>query len=206
MKKYLRLYTFSGLFRLIINTIRTRIYYHDAKIIRFPFDIRGLKYIKFGKGFTTGVGCRLEAYPQDNKSKSIIIGENVQINDYVHITGINKVLIGNNVLIASKVYISDSSHGSYSGDENDSNPLSIPKDRPLFSKTVIIENNVWIGESVTVLPGVKIGTGSIIGANSVVTKSISSNVIAVGNPAMEIKKFNLETSRWEKINNRANEN
>jgi acetyltransferase-like isoleucine patch superfamily enzyme len=196
---YFKIYTLSGLIHLIINTLRTRLFYSPARLIRFPADFRGIRNIRYGKGFTTGIGCRLEAYPVDNDSVSVCIGENVQINDYVHITGIKMVSIGNNVLIASKVYISDSSHGSYVGNDKDSDPESIPKERKLSFKEVYIEDNVWIGESVTVLPGVTIGKGSIIGANSVVTKSIPENVIAVGNPVRVIKKFNKENSRWEMI-------
>jgi acetyltransferase-like isoleucine patch superfamily enzyme len=200
MKKYFKIYTFSAFIKLIFNIFRTRISYPGAKIIRFPFDIRGRNFIKWGFDFTTGIGCRLEAYPDDNKSITISIGNNVQINDYVHITGINNIVIGDNVLIASKVYISDSSHGSYAGDKNDSDPTSIPKNRPLFSKAICIEDNVWLGEMVSVLPGVTIGKGTIVGANSVVTRSLPANVIAVGVPAKPIKRYNFEKQRWENIN------
>ena len=103
-----------------------------------------------------------------------------------------------NTILASKIYISDCSHGSYSGDENDSHPDSIPHDRPLSSKPVAIEDNVWLGEFVSVLPGVTIGKGSIVGANSVVSKSLPPYVIAVGTSAKPIKKFNFETNKWEK--------
>jgi lipopolysaccharide O-acetyltransferase len=109
------------------------------------------------------------------------------------------VTIGNNVLLASKIFISDCSHGSYIGNEMDCHPGTIPVDRPLFAKPVIIEDNVWLGEFVTVLAGVTIGKGTIVGANSVVSKSLPANVIAAGTPAKPIKKFNFETSRWEKI-------
>jgi len=198
MKRYLTIYTFRGFLKLIVNTIRTRLFYPGAKIIRFPFDIRGRKFIKFGAGFTTGIGCRLEAYPVDNKSITINIGNDVQINDYVHITGIKHVFIGDNVLIASKVYISDSSHGSYSNDDFDSNPQMAPADRPLFAKQVNIKKNVWLGEFVSVLPGVTIGEGTIVGANAVVTKDLPDYVIAIGIPAKPIKKYNFNSQRWEK--------
>jgi acetyltransferase-like isoleucine patch superfamily enzyme len=198
MKDLFKRYTFFQFFQLFINLIRTKFVFHNAKIIRFPFDFRGVKYISVGKGFTTGVGCRIEAYPIDN-NKVLHIGKNVQINDYVHITAIENVCIGNNVLIASKVYISDCSHGSYLGDKNDSNPNTIPADRILVSKPVIIMDNVWLGEFVSVLPGVIIGKGTIVGANSVVTKSLPEYIIAVGSPAKPIKKFNFESNRWEKI-------
>ncbi|MGG5208555.1 acetyltransferase [Chryseobacterium sp. MIQD13] len=192
-------YGFWGLCKMTLNLIRTKFTFSDARIIRFPIDIRGKKFIKVSKGFTTGVGCRIEAYPE-NEQPTLFFGENFQMNDYVHITAMEKVEIGNNVLFASKIYVSDCSHGSYAGNENDSSPDSIPHDRKLFSKPVIIEDNVWLGEFVSVLPGVVIGKGTIVGANSVVSKSLPANVIAVGTPAKPIKKYNFETQRWEKYN------
>lgn len=178
--------------------MRTMFVFKKARLIRFPFDVRGKKYIDIKNGFTTGFGCRIEAYPVTNE-QVLFIGENFQMNDYVHITAREKVVIGDNVLLASKIYISDCSHGSYSGDKFDSSPESIPHDRPLFSKPVVIEDNVWLGEFVSVLPGVTIGKGTIVGANSVVSKSLPPYVIAVGTPAKPIKKYNFETQRWEKI-------
>lgn len=191
-------YGLSQLIYLSYCKIRTFFTFSNARIIRFPIDIRGKKYISVAKGFTTGIGCRIEAYPK-NEEITLFFGENFQMNDYVHITAMEKVQIGNNVLLASKIYISDCSHGSYSGDENDSHPDSNPNDRPLFSKPVVIEDNVWLGEFVSVLPGVTIGKGTIVGANSVVSKSLPPYVIAVGTPAKPIKKFNFKTNKWEKI-------
>jgi acetyltransferase-like isoleucine patch superfamily enzyme len=193
----LKRYNFLQIFKLFINAIRTKFIFSNARIIRFPIDVRGKKFISVANGFTTGVGCRLEAYPEDN-NVVLRIGKNVQINDYVHITAMRHITIGDNVLMASKIYISDCSHGSYLGNENDSNPDINPIERPLFAKAVMIEDNVWLGEFVSVLPGVTIGKGSIIGANSVVSKSIPSYVIAVGSPAKPIKKFNFQSQRWEK--------
>ena len=193
MKKY----GLSQIFYLSYCKFRTLFIFPNARIIRFPIDIRGKKYIQVSKGFTTGVGCRIEAYPKTDK-KVLLFGENFQMNDYVHITAMQSVKIGNNVLLASKIYISDCSHGTYSGNENDSHPDSIPHDRPLSSKPVVIEDNVWLGEFVSVLPGVTIGKGSIVGANSVVSKNLPPYVIAVGTPAKPIKKFNFETNKWEK--------
>lgn len=192
------IYGVLGVLRLGVSLLYSRLFFPMAKIVRLPFDIRNRKYIKIGKGFTTGFGCRIEAYPIIEK-KTLFLGENFQMNDYVHITAISNVTIGNNVLIASKVYITDCSHGSYAGNEHDSHPNVAPKDRPLFFKPVIIEDNVWLGEFVSVLPGVTIGMGTIVGANSVVSRSLPPNVIAVGTPAKPIKRFNFEINRWEKI-------
>ncbi|MFW2124843.1 acetyltransferase, partial [Acinetobacter ursingii] len=73
-----------------------------------------------------------------------------------------------------------------------------PTDRTLSVKSVKIQNNVWLGEFVSVLPGVTIGEGTIVGANSVVTKSLPPYVIAVGSPAKPIKFYNFDTRKWEK--------
>lgn len=196
--KLLKRYSLLQLFSMVVYKIRTYFVFPQAKIIRFPIDIRGKSYMKIGKGFTTGFGCRLEAYPLNNET-TLFIGENFQMNDYVHITAMESVKIGNNVLLASKIYISDCSHGSYSGNENDSHPDSIPKERHLSSKPIIIEDNVWLGEFVSVLPGVTIGKGTVVGANSVVNKSLPPYSICVGTPARAVKKFNFETERWERI-------
>ena len=192
-------YSFVGLLKLLFSYLITKVFFRKSRLIRFPIDIRNKSNIDLGLGLTTGVGCRIEAYPSIKDNIVLKFGENVQINDYVHITARESVVIGDNVLLASKIYISDCSHGSYSGNENDSCPISIPADRPLFAKPILIEDNVWIGEFVSVLPGVTIGKGTIVGANSVVAKSLPANVIAVGSPAKPIKIFDFQTSRWQKI-------
>lgn len=58
-----------------------------------------------------------------------------------------------------------------------------------YAKPITVGNNVWFGGNVIVLPGVTIGDNTIIGAGSVVTKDIPSNVIAVGNPCKVIKSI-----------------
>lgn len=183
---------------LTYSCLITKFSIPSARLLRQPIDIRGKKGIDFGKKLTTGYHCRLESFCERGK-KSLVFGNNIQINDFVHIAALNEVRIGDNVLIASKVFITDLEHGSYAGNESDSSPDSIVKERPLSSKSVIIKNNVWLGEHVSVLPGVTVGENSIIGANSVVTKSIPANSIAVGIPAKVIKQYNFETKRWEKV-------
>jgi acetyltransferase-like isoleucine patch superfamily enzyme len=191
-------YTLLGYFKLFIWFVRTKMICTKARIIRFPFDLRGGKYIDFGEQLTTGIGCRFEAF-SENKEKVISFGKGVQVNDYVHICGMKSVKIGNDVLIAGKVYISDNSHGIYKGSQLDSLPDISPIKRDYFISPVLINDNVWIGENVVILPGVTIGKGAIIGANSVVSKSLPENVIAVGIPAKPIKKFNFVSKKWEKI-------
>jgi len=155
--------------------------------------------ISFGTGLTTGVGCRLEAFIADgDKSIKMIFGNRVQMNDYVHISALKSVKIGDDVLIASHVYISDNSHGFYKGDQSDTSPEIPPIKRPYLVSSVKIGNRVWIGEGVIVMPGVSIGDGAVIGAHSVVTQDIPANSIAVGSPAKLIKHYDYETQRWIK--------
>jgi acetyltransferase-like isoleucine patch superfamily enzyme len=200
MSEMLNRYGLIGSFRLIISLIYTKINYKQARLIRLPFDIRNKRNIQIGKNFTAGFGCRIEAFPKENIKTCIVIGDNVQINDFVHIGAVGSIIIGDNVLMASKIYISDHNHGSYDENIND-HPMSIPIERESICKPVLIEDNVWIGESVCILPGVTIGKGSIIGASSVVTKSIPPFSIAVGNPAIVIKKFDFQIKKWIKVKN-----
>ena len=173
--------------------------FKGVRLIRFPIYLRGRSQIKFGKGFTTGVGVRLDALG-DGSGVKIEFGTDVQLNDYVHIGAIEKVKIGNNVLIASRVFISDHNHGNYSGEWSHCSPDQLPIDRDLVASPVIIEDRVWIGENVCVLPGVKIGAGAIIGAGSIVTRDIEPDTIVVGNPARVIKRFDRTSSTWKIIN------
>ncbi len=193
-------YSVLQIFYLIFYKIKGWFIFKNARLIRFPFRVRGKQYIKIGKGFTTGFNCRIDALNINNlKEKYLLeIGENVEINDDVHIGATEKIIIGDNVLIASKVYISDHNHGSYKGEEQDS-PMSIPKKRKIYSSPIKIEKNVWIGEFVSILQGVTIGEGAIIGTMSVVTKDIPPYTIAVGSPAKPIKKYNFKTKKWDTI-------
>lgn len=181
-----------------ISLMYTRLFWKRARLIRLPVRVRGKKSMTYGTGFTTGYSCRIEMYGELEKEK-LVIGENCIIGDYAHITANKKVIIGNNVLMASRVFITDTSHGQYAGKSKESRPEVPPNRRPLFFDEVIIGDNVWIGENVSILPGVLIGKGCVVGANSVVTKNLPDNTIAVGNPAKVIKKYNEELELWQKI-------
>lgn len=197
--KIIETYGIIGTVRLVISFLYTKLFYRNARLIRLPFDIRNRKFIKIGDNFTTGFSCRIEAFPQKTKRDAVIIfGNNIEINDYVHIAAGEKIIIGNNVLIASKVFISDINHGNYKGENQDS-PFTFPQLRKLSTSPIEIKNNVWIGEGVCILPGVTVGIGSIIGALSLVTKDIPDYSIAVGSPAKVVKKFDFDKEIWVTI-------
>lgn len=189
-------YTISELISSSYALILTRLFYRKARLIRRPFYIRGKTCFSYGHGLTTGHSCRIDL--KGENVKTLIIGNNCEIGDNVHIVAHNNVHIGNNCLLASKIFISDTNHGNYSG-ERQSSPDLPPNSRRLVTNPVTIGDNVWIGDNVCVLPGVSIGKGCIIGANSVVNKSIPDNCIAAGSPAKVVKVFNYDSKQWEQI-------
>ena len=193
---YFGRYGIVGFIRLVRDVIHTRLFYRNARIVRMPAYVRGARHMRWGANFTTGVGLRLDAFP-DSDIVAITIGNDVQVNDYVHIAAIQDVSIGDHSLIASKVFISDHNHGQYAEPDPGSHPDVPPAQRPLVSKPVRIGARVWIGEHVCIMPGVSIGDGAIIGAGAIVTTDIPANTIAVGSPARVVKYFEPANGIWQ---------
>lgn len=113
-------------------------------------------------------------------------GKNVHIGDAFY-ANFNLVLvddidiyIGNHVMIAPNVTITATGHPVHP---------ELRKNGTQFSIPVRIEDDVWIGANVVILPGVTIGKNSVIGAGSVVTKNIPENVVAVGNPCRVLREI-----------------
>lgn len=125
-------------------------------------------------------GGEFEMYPE------LIIGNNSAVGDESHISCARKMTIGNGVLMGRKIFITDNNHGSSSREMLD----IVPFDRPLTSAgPVAIEDNVWIGEKVSIMPNVRIGKGAIIAANAVVTHDVPPYAVVGGCPARIIKQL-----------------
>lgn len=193
-----RRYGFFGGVRLVRDLLLTKVFFRDSRLIRLPVYVRGGAHIDLGSGLTTGVGLRLDAFPEDD-CIVISFGANVQVNDYVHIAAVKRIDIGDDVLIASKVFISDHNHGDYRNMDPNSSALVAPAKRPLSARPVVIGDRVWLGENVCVMPGVSIGEGAIIGTGAVVTRDVPPFCIAVGNPATVVKRFSVEEGCWVKV-------
>lgn len=161
--------------------------------IESPHQLLGCQYISIGKNSKILEDVILTAwdrYEDQHFSPSITIGEDCNIGEHCHITACNHIEIGNGVLTGRYVYISDNSHGNPANAEE---LETRPSMRPLYSKgPVVIGNNVWIGERVCVMSGVKIGDGAIIAANAIVTHDIPAGVLAGGVPAKVIKNLRDE--------------
>jgi lipopolysaccharide O-acetyltransferase len=194
---------------ILWNIARTRIHSRclawklGVQQLSVPPDamIRGLRFIELGENVCAGRGLWLEAvsrYQGVDYTPRIVIGDNAAMSHYVHIAATNLVQIGSNVLFGSKVLVTDHHHGDYQLAH--SSPHQPPIQRTLTSHlSTIIEDNVWLGDGVVVMPGVTIGYGCIIGANSVVTRDIPPFTIAAGVPAVALKTFDFASHQWRKL-------
>ncbi len=114
---------------------------------------------------------------------NIEIGDNFFANFNFVVLDVGKVRIGNNVQIAPNVGLYTAGHPLHPDSRNSGYEYGID---------ITIGDNVWIGGSVCVMPGVTIGNNAVIGAGSVVTKDIPENAIAVGNPARVLRYITEE--------------
>ena len=195
----LKKYGGLGLFVLAFHWIHTRLRFPTARLVRFPIHIRGRHAMRLGARLTTGRQVRLDAFPIESNRMVLVIGNDVQLNDSVHIGAAELVEIGDHTLIASRVFITDHSHGVYDRPDVGSRPDVIPVERPIVTLPVRIGCKVWLGEQVCILPGVTIGDEAVIGAGSVVTRDIPSRCVAAGNPARVIRQWDDVTHEWKRV-------
>ncbi|PIP78539.1 MAG: transferase [Ignavibacteria bacterium CG22_combo_CG10-13_8_21_14_all_37_15] len=139
-------------------------------------------FIKLGNRLT------FRSYPNSNliginrncSLSTLRFNSQIVIGDYCGLSGtvigaFTKIELGKGVMCGANTLITDSD-------------WHIDDPRSGVCKPITIEDNVWLGEGVKVLKGVTIGKNSVIGAGSIVTKSIPANVIAAGNPCRIIKQ------------------
>ena len=161
--------------------------------------IRGARHIRFGRQVRVGGSIWLEAvtdYAGQEFSPEISIGDETSFSDRVHISSIERIVIGRGVLFGSGVYIADHGHGVYKG-EHQSDPGIAPAQRHLGGGgPVVIGDRVWIGDNVIIVGPVRVGDGAVIGANSVVRKDVPAGAMVAGIPARLIKRFDAASSSW----------
>lgn len=153
------------------------------------------KYIELGENVLIWYHARIEGvrrYNNTTYSPRIVIHDNVRIQQRLHLTCANHIIIGENTAIAANVTITDIHH-PYDN-------INIPIEKQdLVVKSVVIGKDCKINNNVVILPGVHIGQHVTIGANSVVTHDIPDFSVAVGNPARVIKRFDMVSKQWLKV-------
>lgn len=156
--------------------------------IKFPSSVskNGKFYKKLranlARGFIEYVGENVNIEPNCRFDFSLKIGDNSGIGEKSELYG--DITIGRNVMMGTNCIIYTRNHRFDS--------IEIPMCRQGFDvvKPVVINDDVWIGGRVTILPGVHIGKGVVIGAGTVVTKNVPDYAVVVGNPAKIIKYRN----------------
>lgn len=155
--------------------------------------IIGSKRILHGHNVSMGDLCWIEAVIRYNKKRYkpvLSIGSNVALSDFVHISCVKSISIGEGTLIGSKVYIGDHSHGSYKRKLSIEELNTLPSNRDLGDVSPIkIGKNCWIGDNVVILAGSQIGNGCVIAANSVVKGKFPDYCTIAGVPAKKIKEL-----------------
>lgn len=109
------------------------------------------------------------------RAGKIEVGRGAYLNRYTILDAHQCVRIGRDVMIGPHCFITDAAHGGVAG--------RAVKAQPMTTRPVIIEDEAWLGAHVTVLAGVTVGRGAIIGAGSVVTRDIPAGAVAFGAPA-----------------------
>lgn len=149
-----------------------------------PLRLRCEDRIAIGDDVFVGPNCWLQALPDENSPAIIIsIGNGTSMAGMNTISAVRRVQLAESVLIARNVYISDHIH------RYDMRNVPVLAQGVEKIQPVLIKRGAWLGQNVVVCPGVTIGVGAVIGANSVVNTDIPDHAVAVGSPARIVKMF-----------------
>lgn len=164
-----------------------------SAVVQRLMRVDGAANIHIGPGAIVQQGSWLAAVPLTGAQQCRLeIRAGSVIGHFNHIYCTRSITIEEDVLTADKVYISDCAH-SYADIET-----PVVRQPIVQLRDVVIGRGAWLGENVCVI-GARVGRGSVVGANSVVTEDIPDYCVAVGAPARVVKRYNQTTKQWEKI-------
>jgi maltose O-acetyltransferase len=112
--------------------------------------------------------------------QNIYLGEYVFLNVLCTILDAGEVRLGNHVMVGPGVQMYTSAHALQAEARNEGWEIAKP---------ITVEDNVWIGGSAILMPGVRVGRNSVVGAGAVVTRDVPANVVVAGNPARVIREI-----------------
>jgi len=165
---------------LRLAVMRTKLWFEGVTFgrnlsVEGNLDVEDGTRIFLGDHVRLGKNIYLGVWPESR----LVVGDHSYIGRGSIILAHKSVVIGNDCLIAPGCHITDVNHGIAAD--------GLIREQALVSKAVKIGNDVWVGAGCSILPGVTIGDGAIIGARSVVTCDVPDNAIVVGAPAKVIR-------------------
>jgi acetyltransferase-like isoleucine patch superfamily enzyme len=134
----------------------------------------------------------LKSYRKQVFDPSLSIGNNVSVGFGCTLSCVNLLEIGDDVTIGDNVYLADSHHDY-------ANPESSVLDQPLIPGRITIGRGAWVGYGAFVAGNVDLGAYSVVGANSVVTRSVQAYTVVAGVPARPIKRFDHAAKKWVRL-------
>lgn len=174
--------------RYIVTTIahyNFRIRRNLSSVAAPPVLMNAREIVVYGPNISIGKNVfmygpvRLTSIQLGAHEGHIFIGNSVLITPGVRVSSAVSVTIGDHCMLGNHCYIMDS-------DWHDIYDRNIPVGDP---RPVILEENVWVGDSAIICKGVRIGKNSVVGAGSVVRRDVPANTVVAGNPARTIRKL-----------------
>lgn len=159
--------------------------------LEHPRHLVGARYMHFEDGAAIQHGAYVIAQPVDGSVPEVRFARNCLVGHEVHISCIDRVVIGERALLADRIFIADNGH-EYA---DVTRPIY---DQPLRRiAPVEIGAGSWIGEHVCII-GCRIGRNCVIAANSVVRRDVPDHCVAAGAPARIVKRYCPDRQAWVK--------
>jgi acetyltransferase-like isoleucine patch superfamily enzyme len=158
-----------------------------------PLLLSNPRFMHIGRNVDVGPGVRMEIIVTNEKRiPKLRIGDNVNIEQNVHLVCHSRLTIGNDVSITGHCAIMDVTH-PYS---NVHDPIKIGKRILDEDSFVEIGDGSFIGFGAAIMPNVRIGKYCVVGAHSVVTKDVPDYSVIAGNPAEILRRYDVTTEKW----------
>jgi acetyltransferase-like isoleucine patch superfamily enzyme len=146
-------------------------------VLQLPIRLSGEGRIAVGSNVFVGAGSWLQVLDDPVEDVALTIGDGTSIAGNCVLSARQSVRLGQKVLLARNVYIADHMHAF------DDRARAVLEQGITRAGPVEIRDGAWLGQNVVVGPGVRIGLGAVIGANSVVLADVPDHEVAVGAPA-----------------------
>ena len=155
----------------------------DHTVLQPPVRLLGEASIAIGSGVFIGSNSWLQVIGDTEGGLGLEIGDGTSIAGHCVLSAASAVRLGASVLLGRNVYVADHNHA-----------FADPT-RPILAqgsdKVAAVESadGAWLGQNCVVTPGVRVGRGAVVGANSVVTESVPDRCLAVGAPARVVRRL-----------------